>query len=184
MDLFKISQNTLLYGVIDPHLPESPKVQIEVMLAKNHTQPTHVDPTTIPPPFINNSNIPTNPNDAQSQFSSNNNSTLPQPTNNFDKYYNTFRGIYQENLQSSTNSAPPPSITNNEFFTNNTTSTPINENETTSTTSQTIEQNMPQQNIPQQNIPFQNNAINSGNVSPQNIQKVQQNVSPSGYATL
>eukprot|EP00026_Physarum_polycephalum_P003289 Phypoly_transcript_03299.p1 GENE.Phypoly_transcript_03299~~Phypoly_transcript_03299.p1 ORF type:complete len:737 (+),score=104.43 Phypoly_transcript_03299:201-2411(+) len=120
MDLFKISQNTHLYGVINPNLQESPLQQIDRMLAKNNTQPTHVGPETSPPPYINNNSniVITQPN---SEFTSNN---LKQSgNNNFDKYYNTFRGIYNQStdgLQNSGNGipapAPAPSITSGDFF--------------------------------------------------------------------
>jgi len=121
MDLFKISQNTHLYGVIDPSLTVSPKVQIERMLAKQNTQPTHVDSAVVASaPVINNSQLPINSAaDSQPQ-------QQPQYTNNFNQYYNTFRGIYdQDNLQPTNNSTTgAPSITNTDFFDNNATSIP------------------------------------------------------------
>lgn len=112
MDLFKISQNTHIFGVIDPNLAESPRDQIERLLSKHNSLPKDSAPTT--PRFLNNSDYVIKSDDTYV--------INGKHCNNFNKYYNTFCGIYtspaegdsSNNTNNTTNNAP--SILNSDFF--------------------------------------------------------------------
>jgi hypothetical protein len=120
MDLFKISQNTHLCGVINPLLPETPKQQIAHMLAKQNTQPRDFLPTS--PPVINNSSA----SSISNVYADNSNK------NNFNAYYNTFRGIYSSptDPHDTTSSSNVTNTNTNTSLTNNDTANYANEGST------------------------------------------------------
>lgn len=115
MDLFKISQNTHLYGVINPSLPASPKEQIKKLLSKHNTIPK-----------INNS-LPSTPrilNNSDAIIKSEETYVIDgKHCNNFNAYYNTLKGIYsspenEQNINNTQNNNQNNNILNSDFFNN------------------------------------------------------------------